>query len=186
VLLGGSDGRYLDGPTLALPIRPRCLVAADLDRDGLIDLAVGGDLEFNAGALLTLVGDGHAGFAQRDSARTEGTIVALAVSAPPGVDPLLAAGGNLPSCPAAPGALLLFRSVDGVLARLATTPVGEPYPLGIRFADVDGDGRDELLTVNAFAELIVSPRRGRRSVRRADRVRPAGRHRRVRARRLRP
>jgi hypothetical protein len=155
VFLADANGFFDDGPLLPLPFEPQALISADLDRDGFPDLATGGALGFFGGSLLVLLGAGNGEFSVRDSVSTPYPVNAIAVSAHPGIDPLLAVSANPPSCLGSYGFQMLFRSVEGVLARLGFASERATSPLRLAFADVDGDGRDDLLSANAYGALSI-------------------------------
>jgi hypothetical protein len=75
ILLGNGDGRFLAANSIAAGQHPLSLCVADFDRDGRLDLAVGG----NSGTLELLLGNGDGTFQSPKSFGFEGPISSLAV-----------------------------------------------------------------------------------------------------------
>jgi len=155
LLWNDGKGHFADGPNIAMPIRPRSVRAADLDQDGRTDLVAAGDLESWAGSVRIYLGNGLGEFFERDTVRIDRNLRALAVSKPPDSDPLVVASEYKFSCPAGPGASYVFRSVNGTLARVSALPGNVAASTWNEFADVDGDGREDLLTLDIKGFLKV-------------------------------
>lgn len=77
ILFGGNNGTFVPGPTFDVGFGPNQLETADLNRDGLLDLAVASSRIFQASVVL---GDGTASFGPRAGFGVGGNPLDIAVA----------------------------------------------------------------------------------------------------------
>ena len=150
ILLGDGDGTFQTPKMIATGASPADLVAGDFAGDGTLDLAVAG---LNSSDVDILLGDGKGGFANGQR-YTAGIGPQSLVAGKFGEDGRL----DLAVANAGSGEIsVLLSDGDGTFAdpsQLATTPQATPLAV-----DVNGDGTDDLLVVDAAGDILYRPGR---------------------------
>jgi hypothetical protein len=157
VLRGDGTGQFeRQTPDIPVGTAPLALALADIDRNDVLDLLVLNEL---SKTVTVLLGDGAGGFVfSHTVSGFEPDVIALAVADFDGDgDPDLAvlvpnAFGD-PEFGGAGSVAILLNDGTGHFGAPTTVPVGES-PRAIRVADVDGDGRRDLIVGNEFGNSI--------------------------------
>jgi len=145
VLLGNGDGTFQAPQSYVAGTRPQCVVAADFNRDGILDLATA-----NSGGAAVLLGNGDGTFqAMRSfSAGSSPSAIAAADFTGDGVPDLAVAnyGGF--------GDVSLLSGVgDGNFLLTQTVRTTAPHPFALAVGDFNGDGLQDL----AVDDLGIAP-----------------------------
>lgn len=152
VLLGDGTGGFAPASEVSVGLNPHSIVAADLDGDGLPDLAVA-NLGSSDVSLLRGNGDGTFEPAQQHPAGTGPHSIRTAD---------LNADGRLDLVTANEGSanvtVLLGTGTTGVFAPGVSHPTG-PTPKGVLIVDIDADGVLDVLasTIAGNYPTIVAP-----------------------------
>ncbi|HSZ57445.1 MAG TPA: FG-GAP-like repeat-containing protein [Tepidisphaeraceae bacterium] len=142
VLLGTGTGSFSAPQSFAVGGKPRDLAISDVNRDGKPDLAVVNKTDGTASILL---GNGDGTFQAQTTFAVGPSPNAIAVADVngDGKEDLVVAGGGT----AYPAAAVLLGNGDGTFQPTVTFATGSnPYALTV--ADLNGDGRLDLATVN--------------------------------------
>jgi hypothetical protein len=148
IFLGNGNGTFVAPTYLSSGNRPTGLAAADLNKDGNVDLVVG---NFGDSTLSRFIGDGGGNFSAVATYATGANPFRLSVSDING-------DGNLDVAVANSGAStisLLLGLGNGQLQPAVTVTVGAG-PWDVALADLDGDGRlDFIVSVNGASAIAV-------------------------------
>jgi hypothetical protein len=168
ILLGNGDGTFTQGATITAPaigpgglaIGPVSVALADVNKDGLPDLAVANCPRFDQGAtgsVTILLGNG------------DGTFSAVAESPDAGGQPLFIAAGDLngdhipdlvvtnmnQGAPELGTLTVLLGKGDGTFTPTAVSPVTGSVPQSVAVADFNGDGKLDLAIANAGSDTVT-------------------------------
>jgi hypothetical protein len=145
VLLGNGDGSFQDPRVVPLPDFPTALAVADVNGDGRPDLVV---TTFMGASVLLGNGDGSFQEAQTFPAGADSFGLAVADVNGDGKPDLIVTHSSYPS--SAPGTVsVLLGNGDGSFQPAMSFPAG-PAPSNVTVADVNGDGKPDLITFNTL------------------------------------
>ena len=152
VFLNNGDGTFTP-KTSAIPStvtlnEPLNVVAADFNRDGILDLAVA---NFNSDSVTILLGKGNGTFTQQASPATGSGPEAIAVADFNGDGKLDLAVTNSNSG----NVTILLGSGDGTFSPEPEIPSTGSSPRGIVAADFDGDGKVDLAVANFLSATVT-------------------------------
>ena len=150
ILLGNGDGTFSQaaGSPIAVGTFPQSIVAADLNRDGRLDLAVANQAA-SSNSVSILLGNGAGGFAQPSGspffAGTNPDSIAVGDLNGDDILDLAVADAGVPNA-----VTVLLGNGSGGFAQ----PAGSPFPAGqtsrsVAVGDVTGDGNLDLVVANA-------------------------------------
>jgi hypothetical protein len=151
VLLGNGDGTFQKPKTFPVDGRPVSVVVADVNGDGKPDIITA---NFDSGTVSVLLGNGDGTFQPAKSfpVGDEPWMVTVADVNGDGKPDIVTA--NRPYFSSVSGALIGNNSVgvllgngDGTFGSSQTFQVG-PFPLSVAVADVNGDGKPDIVTAN--------------------------------------
>jgi hypothetical protein len=135
--------------TLSLGGRPRASVAADLNGDGRLDLAVA-DNSRNVVTVLLGTGSGHFGVGRNFGTAGSPAGISLGDFDGDGVTDLA-----VPSFGPPGEVSILMGRGDGTFATYCSTPAGEA-PVMVAVSDFDRDGWDDVAVVNQGSETVLA------------------------------
>jgi len=138
VFLGDGTGSFVEAARLSAGIIPSALVAADLDRDGMVDLAVTNSTE---GDLSVFLGHGDGSFEALPRQEAGGYSGDLGIGDLNGDSRL-----DLAVVDYDRGISLLMGAGDGTFQVAALLPMSNPQDVVV--ADVNADGRLDLVATN--------------------------------------
>jgi hypothetical protein len=142
VCLGNGDRTFRDPIVSPLDTRTTGLAAADVDRDGALDLVLA---DADSPAVLSLLGRGDGSFDQPRRSATEDAAVAVALGDVDGDGVVDAAAVHRSTGRAS---VLLGRG-DGAFGAARAFDLRGVGPVAVLLADLDGDGMLDLATANA-------------------------------------
>lgn len=147
IWLGSGDGTFGESQTYALGFGPGSVAAADLNRDGNLDLAIS-----VFGAVSVLIGDGHGGFEPPTEYPVPfpGMLLVSNFSGDGKLDLAVACGFSPLS-----GACVLSGNGDGTFGPAAFYPVGPTQMGQLAVGDFNGDGKPDILAGDSFKYFLV-------------------------------
>jgi hypothetical protein len=156
ILLGDGSGAFSQaaGSPIAVGTLPRSIVAADLDRDGRLDLAVANEAA-SSNSVSILLGNGSGGFTQPVGspffAGTNPDSIAVGDLNGDDILDLAVADAGIPNA-----VTVLLGNGSGVFAQ----PAGSPFPVGqtsrsVAVGDLTGDGRLDLVVANFSSDDVT-------------------------------
>lgn len=168
IYLGDGAGGFVEDGSYPVGEFPGEVVAADLDNDGAVDLAVVAGAGFSAGSIAVLLGDGTGGFQAPPR-----------VAVPYGLSELLAADfdrdGALDLAAGDYSLLVLPVYLGDGAGGFTVGPILDQGGEGISSGDYDGDGDADLAGLVIFANDGLRRHAGRRWRRRPALRRPGDR-----------
>jgi hypothetical protein len=162
VFLGNGDGTFQAGVNYDVGTNPTSVAVADLKRDGKLDLAVsnqncnGGTTSCTTGTISILLGNGDGTFAAHVdyAAGTDPNWVTVGDFNGDGKLDLAVANGQ-GACPGCQSAFtILLGNGDGTFQAPATNS-GGVNPASIATADLNGDGKLDLILVDNIGAFYV-------------------------------
>ncbi len=160
IMLGGRDGSFrVSGKYLLRGVWPSQFQIADLDGDGHLDIAT---TAYAGGRITILLGNGDGTFRRAPSVRGTNLALAMVVAdfdgdgtpdlavteSIPTVGTLSLSGG-LSTSPLHGQVKIMLGSGDGTFRTIGTHPIGVLSET-VRYADLDEDGRGDLIILNAL------------------------------------
>ena len=164
ILLGRPDGKFKAAPNYMSGGQDAdAIAAADLKKDGKLDLVVAagclGEPGCTSGIVGVLLGDGHGRFSKAityASGGTEPASVAVADVNGDGKPDLVVANVFATSNPASGSIGVLLGNGDGTFQPAISFTSGAADAVSVKIADVNGDGIPDLVVVNEFSNTSYS------------------------------
>ncbi|MEO7298475.1 MAG: VCBS repeat-containing protein [Verrucomicrobiota bacterium] len=153
ILTNSGNGSFVAAATNAVGNLPRSVIAADVNGDGKVDLI---STTSSPGTVVVLTNNGSGVFVAASTNSTGGgagnvqMVVGADVNSDGKID-LISANGNTP------GTLSVFtNSGGGGFVLVSSNLVGGNFPAALTAADVNGDGKADLISANSSSPGTIS------------------------------